>query len=72
MKGVGFGARDEPKETTDSGKQTEGFRGEGGGECVGLVMDSKEVTYCMEHWVLYMNSESWNTTSKTNDILYGD
>ena len=22
--------------------------------------------------VLYTNNESWNTTSKTNDVLYGD
>jgi len=26
----------------------------------------------MEHWVLYANNESWNTTSKTNDVTYGD
>ena len=36
------------------------------------VMGIKEGTYCMEHWVLYANSESWSTTSKTNDVLYGD
>jgi len=23
-------------------------------------------------WVLYANNESWNTTSKTNDAMYGD
>ena len=34
------------------------------------VMDIKEGTYCVEHWVLYANNESWNTTSKTNDVLY--
>ena len=28
--------------------------------------------YWMEHWVLYANNESWNTTSKINDVLYGD
>ena len=33
---------------------------------------TKEGTDCMEHWVLYANSESWNTTSKTNDVRYGD
>jgi len=26
----------------------------------------------MEHWVLYANNESWNTTSKSNDVMYGD
>ena len=36
------------------------------------VMGSKEGTYCMEHWVLNANNESWNTTSKTNDVLYGE
>ena len=33
------------------------------------VMDIKEGTYCREHGVLYANNESWNTTSKTNDVL---
>ena len=37
-----------------------------------LVMGSKEGTYRMEHWVLNANNESWNTTTKTNDVLYGD
>ena len=39
---------------------------------VGPVMGIKAGMYCMEHWVLYANSESWNTTPKTNDVLYGD
>ena len=56
----------------DYGKQTEGFRGEGVWEWVGPVMGIKEGTYCMERWVLYPNNESWNTTTKTNDVLYGD
>ena len=56
----------------DSGKQTEGFRGEGVGNWDRALMGSKEGTYCMEHWVLYPNNESWNTTSKTKDVLYGD
>ena len=56
----------------DSGKQTEGFRGGGVGGWVSLVIDIKEGTYSIEHWVLYINNESWNTTSKTNDILYGE
>ena len=56
----------------DSGKQTEGFRGEGVGEWDRLVMSSKEGTYCMVHWVLYARNESWNFTPKTRDVLYGD
>ena len=56
----------------DSGKQTEGFRGEGGGGWTSPVMDIKEGTYCMQYWVLYTNNESWNITSKTKDVLYGD
>ena len=56
----------------DSGKQTEGFRGEGAGVWDRPVMGIKESTYCMDHWVLYANNESWNITSKTNDVLYGD
>ena len=56
----------------DSEKQTEGFRGEGVGGWVSPVMGIKEGTYCMEHWVLYENNGSWITTSKTNDVLYGD
>ena len=32
----------------------------------------KEGTYCMVQWALYANNESWNTTSKTKDMLYGD
>ena len=46
----------------DSEKQTEGSRGKGGGGWVNLVMGIKEGMYCMEHWVLYTNNESWNTT----------
>ena len=62
----------EPRETRDSRKQTEGFRGEGGGGGASLVMGIKEGTYCMVHWVLYTTNESWNSTSKTNDVVYGD
>ena len=54
----------------DSGKQTEGFAG--WGEWDRLVMGIKEGTYCMVHWVLYETNESWNFTSKTRDVLYGD
>ena len=71
MKGGKTGG-DEPQEPMDSGKQTESFRGEGVGGWVSLVMDIKEGMDCMEYWVLYPNIESWNTTSKTNDVLYGD
>ena len=34
-----------------------------------LVMGIKEGKYCMEHWLLYTNNESWNAASKTNDVL---
>ena len=37
-----------------------------------LVMGIKEGMYCLEHWVLYANNASWNSASKTNDVLYGD
>ena len=52
----------------DSGKQTEGFSGEGVGERDRLVMGSKEGTYCMVHRVLCANNESWNIASKTGDV----
>ena len=52
----------------DSGKQTEGFRREGVGGWVRLVIGIKEGRDCMEHWVLYGNNVSRNTTSKTNDV----
>ena len=39
---------------------------------VTLVVGIKEDTYCMEHWVLYVNSESWNTASRTNNVLCDD
>ena len=26
----------------------------------------------MVHWVLYASNESWNFTSKSRDVLYGD
>ena len=42
------------------------------GELDRLVMGIKEGTYCMVHWVLYASNESWNFTSKTRDVLYGD
>ena len=54
----------------DSGKQTEDVRGKGGEDWDRPVMGIKEGTYCMEHWVLYADNESWNTPSKTNDEYY--
>ena len=63
--------RYEPWETMDSGKQSEGFRG-GVGDRDRLVMGIKEGMDCMVHRVLYTINESWNFTSKTRDILYGD
>ena len=36
------------------------------------LMGIKEGTYCTEPWVLAVNKESWNTPSKTNDVVYGD
>ena len=42
------------------------------GEWDRLVMGGKEGTYCMVHWVLYAKNESWNITSKSRDVLYGD
>ena len=54
----------------DSEKQTEGLGGVG--DWYRLVMDSKEGTYCMVHWMLYASNESWNFTSKTRDVLYGE
>ena len=36
------------------------------------AMGIKEDTYCMVYWVLYANNESWNITSKTGDVLYGE
>ena len=56
----------------DSGKQPEGFRGEGGGGWDRPVMGIKEGTYCMEHGVFYRKIDWWNTTSKTKDVLYGE
>ena len=56
----------------DSKKQTEGFGGQGMRGWVSPVMGTKEDTYCKEHQALYINNESWNTSFKTNDALYGE
>ena len=71
MKGVDI-RENEPRETMDSGKQTEGSEGRGVGQWASLVMGIKEGTYFMEHCVLHANNESRNTTSKTNNVLYAD
>ena len=42
----------------DSGKQTEGFRGEGMGDWDRPVMGIKEGMHYMVHWVLYASNES--------------
>ena len=57
------------------GKKLMVAEGRGMGGWSSPVMGIKEgtyCTYCMVHWVLYANNESWNTTSKTNDVLHGD
>ena len=41
----------EPRETVDSEKQSEGFRGEGMGVGGNQVVGTREGTDCMEHWV---------------------
>ena len=54
------------------GNKLRASEGRGVGEWDRLVMSSGEVTYCMVHWVLYATNQSWNSTSKTSDTLYGD
>ena len=56
----------------DSGKERKVVKGRAVGKWVRPVKGIKKGMYCMEHWVLYANNESWNTTSKTKDVLYGD
>ena len=46
------------------GNKLRASEGRGVGDWDRPVMGIKEGTYCMEHWVLYANNESWNTTSK--------
>ena len=43
------------------GNKLRGSEGRGVGDWDRPVMGIKEGTYCMEHWVLYANNESWNT-----------
>ena len=44
------------------GNKLRASEGRGLGEWDRLVMGSKEGTYCMVHWVLYANNESWRGT----------
>lgn len=44
-----------------SEKQTEGFKGEGVGRWVSLVLGIKDSMYCMEHWVLNEKKMSHGT-----------
>ena len=46
--------------------------GKGVGDWDRPVVGIKEGTYFMVHWLLYASNESWNFTSKTGDVLYGD
>lgn len=52
-----------------SGKQT-WFGGFGG--WFSLMTGIKVGPYFKEHSVLYSNNELWNTTLKTNEILFGN
>ena len=54
------------------GNKLRALEGRWVGRWASPVMGIKEGLYCVEHWVLCANNESWNTTSKANDILYGD
>ena len=54
------------------GNQLRVVEGRGVGDWDRPVMGIKEGAYCIEHWVLYSNNESWNTTTKTKDVLYGE
>ena len=54
------------------GNKLRASEGRGVREWDRLVMVIKESTYCTMHWVLYASNESWNFTSKTRDVPYGD
>ena len=54
------------------GNELRVLEGRVAGDWARPVLGIKEGTYCMKHWVLYAKNESWNTTSKVNDVLYGD
>ena len=44
-------------------KKLRASEGRGMGDWDRPMMGIKEGTYCMVHWVLYANNESWNITS---------
>ena len=46
--------------------------GRGVGGWASPMMGINEGMYYMEHWVLHTNNKPWHTTSKTNEVLYGD
>ena len=54
------------------GNKLRASEGRGVGDWERPLMGIEEGTYCVEHWVSYANNESWNTTSKNYDVLYGD
>ena len=54
------------------GNKLRASKGRGLGDWDRPVMGIKEGTYCMEHWVLYANNESWNIASETRDGTGGD
>ena len=54
------------------GNKQRASEGRGVGDWDRPVVGIKEDTYRIERWVLYANNESWNTTSETKDVLYGD
>ena len=61
-----------PERLQTLGNKLRVSEGRGVGEWDRLVMGIKEGTYCMVHWVGYASNESWNFTSRTRDVLYGD
>ena len=61
-----------PERLQTLGNKLRVSEGRGVGEWDRLVMGIKEGTYFMTYWVLYASNESWNFTSKTRDVLYGD
>ena len=58
-----------PQETLNNREQTEGWWREVGGWWARWVIGIKEGT-CHEHWLLYVNDESLNSTPETDIVLY--
>ena len=50
------------------GNKLRASEGRGVGDWDRPVIGIKEDTYCMVHWVLCANNESWNIESKTGDV----